>query len=126
MQKSIVIVSIAVSLLIVMTVSVSAQDEEAGPLIPAVASVIIPGAGQLLNGEVNKAILHFALDIANWTTWALLGSIPTPIPIGYLSAVAALGLRAYSGYDAYTVAKETGFSIGLSKDGIALSYHYQI
>lgn len=123
MEKCIVALLIIASLLVVMTATASAQqDEEAGPFIPAIASAILPGFGQFLNGEVNKAILHLALDVAIWTTWGLLGYLPGPVPIGYLAGVAALGLRIYSAYDAYTVATERGFFIGLTEETIILSY----
>jgi len=123
MKKTLVVLLIVGGLLVAMAAGASAQDEEAGPFIPAILSLIIPGWGQLINGEVNKAILHFALDVANWTIWSLLSSFPSPIPIGYLSGVAALGLRVYSAYDAYTVADERGFSIGLRTQNVMLAYH---
>ena len=127
MKKTIVASLIVASLLIVMTASVNAQEKNTEAWIPGIASFLIPGLGQLLNDELDKAIVHFVVDIAiiagGWYVTALL-------PYGWYgySAVglAHLAWSLYSGYDAYTVAKETGFSIGLSKDGIALSYHYQI
>jgi len=127
MKKTIVASLIVASLLVVMTISVNAQEKNAEAWIPGIASFLIPGLGQLLNDELDKAIVHFVVDIAiiagGWYVAALL-------PYGWYG-YSAVGLAhfawsLYSGYDAYTVAKETGFSIGLSKDGIALSYHYQI
>lgn len=127
MKKAIVASLIVASLLVVMTISVNAQEKNTEAWIPGIASFLIPGLGQLLNDELDKAIVHFVVDIAiiagGWYVAALL-------PYGWYgySAVglAHLAWSLYSGYDAYTVAKETGFSIGLSKDGIALSYQYQI
>jgi len=124
MKKTLVVLVVVGGLLVALGAGASAQDEEAGPFIPAILSLIIPGWGQLVNGEVNKAILHFALDIANWTIWSLLSSLPSPIPTGYLSGVAALGLRIYSAYDAYTVAEKRGFSIGLREQNVILAYHF--
>jgi len=124
MKRTLVVLVVVAGLLVALGAGASAQDAEAGPLIPAIVSFIIPGGGQLLNGEVNKAILHFALDVANWTVWALLAAMPTPIPIGYLSGVAALGLRIYSAYDAYTVAEQRGFSIGMSGQSVFLAHHF--
>jgi len=126
-KKAIVALLIVASLLVVMTISVNAQEKNTEAWIPGIASFLIPGLGQLLNDELDKAIVHFVVDITiiagGWYVAALL-------PYGWYgySAVglAHLAWSLYSGYDAYTVAKETGFSIGLSKDGIALSYQYQI
>jgi len=127
MKKTIVASLIVASLLVVMTISVNAQEKNTEAWIPGIASFLIPGLGQLLNDELDKAIVHFVVDIAiiagGWYVAALL-------PYGWYG-YSAVGLAhfawsLYSGYDAYTVAKETGFSIGLSKDGIALSYQYQI
>jgi hypothetical protein len=93
--------------------------------IPGLASFIIPGLGQLLNDQMDKAIVHFLVDVAinvggYYLTW--MG------PFGWYGApvwgLAHLGWALYSGYDAYTVAKQRGFSIGLTEDGLTLAWHF--
>lgn len=131
-KKAIVASLIVASLLVVMTISVNAQEKNTEAWIPGIASFLIPGLGQLLNDELDKAIVHFVVDIAiiaggGYLAWMAYD----PYQLFSNARFALLGLAhfawsLYSGYDAYTVAKETGFSIGLSKDGIALSYQYQI
>jgi ribulose 1,5-bisphosphate carboxylase large subunit-like protein len=123
MVKRLVAAMVVVGLLATVGVGVSAANREAW--IPAIASFAIPGLGQLLNDEIDKAIVHFGIDVV-----ILIGG-------GYLSALmpwgwygySAVGLAhlvwaVYSGYDAYTVAKEQGFSIGLTEDGLMFSYRF--
>ena len=46
-------------------------------VIPAVASALIPGLGQLLKGQISKAVLFFAV----WIAWGILAFLVTWIPI---------------------------------------------
>ncbi len=121
MKKAMVVLVIAVGVLVGTVMSVSAQDEEVGPFIPAIASFILPGFGQLLNGEINKAIVHFGIEAAIWTTAVLLSELRIPIPV---TGAALLGLRVFSAYDAYTVAERRGFSLGLTEDGLTLACRF--
>jgi len=126
-KKAMVVLVIAVGVLVGMTLSAGAQPTEAW--IPGLASFLIPGIGQFLNEEITKGIVHLivgtAIPVAGGVVVAALPSVYQSAGIAMVG-IATLAYRLYSGYDAYTVAKETGFSIGLSKDGIALSYQYQI
>jgi len=100
-----------------------AQPSEAW--IPGVASLILPGLGQFLNDEVGKAFLHLGIAVA-----IDVGAfyLVTLLPFGYLGyplvGLAHLGWALYSGYDAYTVAKDRGFTIGIvdGKPGFALAF----
>ena len=123
MKKAMVVLAIAVGMLVGTTVSAGAQPTEAW--IPGFASLLIPGLGQLLNDQVNKAILHFgvavALNVAGYYAAVFL-------PLGYYGypvwGLAHLGWALFSAYDAYTVARDRGFSIGFTDDGLTLSYRY--
>jgi len=94
--------------------------------IPGIASFCIPGFGQMLNDEMGKAVLHFGVDVALWVGGVYL--VPFLVDAGIYSfpliGLAPLVWSVYSAYDAYTVAKERGFSIGLTQEGIALSYRF--
>ena len=124
MKKAMVVLAIAVGTLVGMTASAGAQPATEA-WIPGFASLLIPGLGQFLNDEVNKAILHFgvavAINVAGYYTAVFF-------PLGYYGypiwGLAHLGWALYSAYDAYTVAKERGFTLGLSKDGITLAYQH--
>jgi len=126
-KKAMVVLVIAVGVLVGMTLSAGAQPTDAW--IPGLASFLIPGIGQFLNEEIQKGIVHLivgtTIPVAGGAVVAALPSVYRPAGIAMVG-IATLAYRLHSGYDAYTVAKETGFSIGLSKDGIALSYQYQI
>jgi TM2 domain-containing membrane protein YozV len=120
--KHLVATLIVVGVLATVGAGVRAASSEAW--IPAVASFVIPGLGQLLNDQVDKAILHFVVDVGinalgYYLTWSTLGWYSAPI-----WGLAHLGWALYSGYDAYTVAKEKGFSIGLTSDGLTFAYHF--
>jgi hypothetical protein len=52
----------------------SGGGNSTGGVVPAVASALVPGVGQLLNGEVDKAIGVFA--VAAIAGASFLGAIP--------------------------------------------------
>lgn len=125
MKRGLVVLVVLASLLVVMGTSVTAQDNDAW--IPGIASFVVPGLGQLLNDEMDKAILHFgvfvALDVGTYYLTMFL-----PLDYWYARAsligLAHLAWALYSGYDAYTVAKKTGFTIGFTEDGLTLAYRF--
>lgn len=127
MKRMITALLIGTSLLVVMTVSAGAQEGNTDAWIPGLASFLIPGLGQLLNDEIDKAILHFGVDVAiiiggGYLTWLM------PYPgygYGYsIVGLAHLAWSLYSGYDAYTVAKKSGFSLGMTEEGLTLAYRF--
>ncbi len=126
MKKRLVVCIVLVGLLAGIAMSVGAQQSH-DAWIPGLASFFIPGLGQLLNDEVDKAIIHFGVGLAipiagvfvisvlPWSLWT----------VGYSTvALATIGFRVYSGLDAYNVAKDTGFSLGMTEDGLTLSYSF--
>jgi hypothetical protein len=119
MKKRVGVVFVVLSLL-VLAFGASAQQNQAW--IPGVASLALPGLGQFLNDEVDKAFLHLgiaiALDIGAYYVAALLPFSYYTYPIVGLVHL-AWGL--YSGLDAYNVAKERGFTIGAVENGLTFS-----
>jgi hypothetical protein len=122
MKKRVGVVCVIVCLL-ALTFGASAQPNQAW--IPGVASLALPGLGQFLNGEVDKAFLHLgiaiALDIGAYYAASLLPFSYYTYPIVGLVHL-AWGL--YSGLDAYNVAKEQGFTIGVVENGLAFSVNF--
>jgi hypothetical protein len=122
MKKRVGVVFVVLSLL-VLTLGATAQPNQAW--IPGLASLVLPGLGQFLNGEVNKALLHLgvaiALDIGAYYAAALL-------PFSYyrypLVGLVHLAWGLYSGLDAYNVAKDQGFTIGVAENGFTFSYSF--
>jgi TM2 domain-containing membrane protein YozV len=102
----------------------SAEAATADAMVPGLASLLIPGLGQLLNDQVSKAILHFGVDVVIWYGGLYLVYID-PYSYRYsLLGLAHLAWSLYSGYDAYTVARERGFSLGMTQDEITLGYRF--
>jgi TM2 domain-containing membrane protein YozV len=126
MKRLIAVSILIVGLLVGMTVGANAATNR-DAWIPGIASFLIPGLGQLLNDQVDKAIIHFGIGMAIPVGGALAVSV-LPFNLwtaGYsVVALATIGFRVYSGLDAYNVAEETGFSIGLRPNGVAVSYHF--
>jgi len=117
-MRKVMILACAAVLLLVTTFGASAQNNDAW--IPGLASFVVPGLGQFINDEVDKAILHFgvalALDVGAYYLAHLL-------PISYyysysLVGLVHLGWGVYSGLDAYNVAKDQGFQLGFVENGI--------
>jgi len=115
------IVLLCVGVILMMgTVSAVAQTNDAW--IPGLASFVIPGLGQLLNDQMDRAIIHFGVSVAVWTLGIYGGMYLPPL----LIATPALGLAwsVYSGFDAYNVAKDNGFRLGLVEDDIRFSISF--
>ena len=122
MRKFMVALCVGV-ILLVATFGASAQTNDAW--IPGLASFVLPGLGQFINDEMDKAILHFgiavALDVGAYY-------VATLLPFSYytypLVGVVHLAWGLYSGLDAYDVAKTQGFTIGLVENGIGFAVSF--
>ena len=119
MRKCAMVVCLIVAMLWV-AFGAAAQMDEAW--IPGLASFVVPGLGQLLNDEMDKALIHFGVDLAIFGLGYYVGSF---LPFGYYAIPALhLGWAVFSGFDAYNVAKDTGFTIGLVENGIGFAYEF--
>lgn len=96
------------------------------PLLHGTASLILPGLGQYLNGEYDKALTHFlvlvAIDVGAW----YLGEI---LPWWYPRYYVVSGLHAlwaiYSAVDAYqTALKLEGLSLEVSPTRVSLAWNF--
>jgi len=110
-------------ILLVSTVGAVAQTNDAW--IPGLASFVLPGLGQFINDQTDKAILHLGiaivLDVGAYYVAALL-------PFSYytypLVGLVHLAWGVYSGLDAYDVAKAQGFRLGLVENGIGFAVSF--
>jgi len=128
MRKVLVVSVLMVSLLVIMATGAFAQTApRTDAWVPGLASFLIPGLGQLLNDQMDKAIIHFGVAVGISVGGSLLSStlFYSGFWYGYsITAAAYLVWSVYSGLDAYNVAKEQGFSLGMTKDGLTLSYDF--
>ncbi|MGE5186552.1 MAG: hypothetical protein ACM31C_31065 [Acidobacteriota bacterium] len=65
-------------------------------VVPAVTSLVVPGVGQLINGETDKAIGVFAVSVV--TGAAFLVGLPL---VGGIFGLVHLGTHIYAVGDAY-------------------------
>ena len=70
-------------------------------VVPAVCSAIIPGVGQLVNGETDKAIGVFAVAVISGA--GFIGAIPV---LGTVAAVVWGATWLYGVADAYVTGKK--------------------
>lgn len=70
-------------------------------IVPAAASLAVPGVGQLINGQGKKAIGVFGVALA--TGAAFLTGLPL---LGAVIGVAHLATHAYAVGDAYVMARK--------------------
>jgi len=128
MKQGFVVVVLVIGLLAVMAASSFAQTApRTDAWVPGLASFIIPGLGQLLNDQMDKAIIHFGVAVGISVGGSLISSVLFYNGFWYgYSVVAAAYLvwSAYSGLDAYNVAKDQGFTLGMTEDGLTLSYDF--
>jgi TM2 domain-containing membrane protein YozV len=80
------------------------------PAVAVALSMLMPGAGQLYNGEQGKALLHFSL-FAGAVTWVAVRDIgPTNAdikPLDWLSVIAVGTTYVWAAIDAGTSAGKT-------------------
>jgi hypothetical protein len=72
-------------------------------VVPAVCSAVIPGVGQLVNGETDKAIGVFAVAVI--AGGSFLGAIPI---LGGLAGIVYAGTWLYGVADGYVQGKRKG------------------
>lgn len=72
------------------------QGRRGSGIVPAVCSAIIPGTGQLVNGETNKAIGVFVVAVVAGA--GFLGAIPI---LGSIAALVGTATWVYGVGDAY-------------------------
>ncbi len=77
------------------------KPSKARGVVPAAASFVVPGAGQLINGQGSKALGVFGIAVA--TGAAFLTGLPL---LGGVIAVAHLATHAYAVGDAYVQARK--------------------
>jgi TM2 domain-containing membrane protein YozV len=65
-------------------------------ILAALMSLIIPGTGQIVSGEVKKGIIFLAIEIILYILFLTVS--PSIVIISFLFAI-------YAAYDAYNVAK---------------------
>ena len=90
--------------------------------IPGIGSFVIPGLGQLLNDQMDKAMIHFGVSVAVWTL-GFYGGIYLP-PLAFATPALALVWHIFSGLDAYNVAKVQGFRIGFVDNGLGFAMSF--
>ena len=90
------------------------------PVVPSIASFILPGAGQLINNQPEKALTHFIIIIGiDTATYLLAGSWYRASWTTYrLGTALHLAWSGYSAYDAYQVA--TGHRGGIFGSSLEL------
>ena len=117
MKKGIVALSVGI-LLIATTVGAMAQTNDAW--IPGLASLVLPGAGQFINGEMDKALWHLGVAVGLGVATYYVSDIL--LPFSYYRApligLVHLAWGVYSALDAYEVAEAQGFRIGFVENGI--------
>jgi len=113
-QRLIAVLLVAVMALALIPVGGAAQAQEGqeriDPLLAGLASFVVPGLGQYLNGEPGKALAHLIIAAAIPLVCDLVTyyTFPFYYPRYRLCAVIYLGWAAYSAIDAYQTAKRKG------------------
>lgn len=103
-----------------------AQSEaERSPILYGVGSFFIPGLGQLLQEEPEKAAIHFivalGIPVAGW-----LAALASPVSdlVTFATGLASLGWGVLSGIDAYRLAQQHNDNNGFSQ--LENTFAYQI
>jgi len=108
----------------ILLVGFGAMGEEPSPtpLIRGLASFVIPGLGQYLNGEYEKALTHFVVIVLVDVGTQYVGNLLPSYPDWITSALHTLW-ALYSAVDAYQTALELeGLTLKASPTGFALNF----
>ncbi len=70
----------------------------ANAILSAILSFIIPGLGQVINGEIPRGIILFVLAV-------IMGLIATFIFQSWIVYIIDFVISVYAAYDAYMIAK---------------------
>ena len=95
------------------------------PLIHGIASFVIPGLGQYLNAEYDKALVHFTVDVVLLVGGGYLAAfVPYPgFSLFFGGGLAHTLWALYSGWDAYQVAlRRQGLALHISPTGFAVTF----
>jgi hypothetical protein len=120
MKKVLVLGCVMVGVLLVSFSSLAASSDA---WIPGLASFVVPGLGQLLNDQMDKAVLHFVVGVGISALGYGIGWYILP-GAWYLTPALYFAWSIYSGYDAYTVAKKSNFTLGFVERGVGFSYTF--
>jgi len=120
MKRALLVAGILGCLMVGLVVPAFGQDSNDDAWIPGLASFLIPGLGQLLNDELDRALIHFGVDVAIYVAGFTVGAY---VPYTwYVVPAVHLAWAVYSGIDAYNVAKETKFRLGWTEQGATVAY----
>ncbi|MCR4391251.1 MAG: hypothetical protein NUV94_00375 [Candidatus Acetothermia bacterium] len=98
------------------------QEPNITPLVRGAASFVIPGLGQYLNGEYDKALTHFVVDVGLILGTSCLAYL-LPYPVFPVVGTAHTLWALYSAMDAYQTALELeGLSLNLQPGGFAVNF----
>jgi hypothetical protein len=103
-----IVVLLGIVSLVFLPVAGMAQEivHEREPLLYGFASFLLPGLGQYLNEEPDKALLHFFIAVAiPIVCYYVDYALPYSYPVYPACSLLSLGWAAYSGIDAYETAK---------------------
>lgn len=98
----------------------TAQEGPRDPLIHGLASFLVPGLGQYLNGEPDKALVHFLVAVAIPTAGYYLAVLTVNPFLAYAIPLLQLGWHVYSALDAYNVAQAYNEAHGFSSLNLGL------
>jgi hypothetical protein len=120
MKKVLVLGCVLAGMLLVSLGTLAASSDA---WIPGLASFVVPGLGQLINDQMDKAILHFVVGVGIGALGYGIGWYVLP-GAWYLTPALYFAWSLYSAYDAYTVAKENHFTLGFVERGIGFSVDF--
>lgn len=121
MGKLPVLVASVLGVLAIFPVFAAAQEAPKDPLIHGLASFLVPGLGQYLNGEPDKALVHFLVAVAIPTAGYYLAVITINPFLAYAVPLVQLSWHVFSALDAYNVAQAYNEAHGFSLLELELS-----
>lgn len=94
------------------TASYAPSSSQKNPILGLIASLIVPGVGQALNGQIKKGIILFVLMVIAWIVGAGIFIAVTVVSMGFGFCCGLVGylipvaVHLYAAYEAYSTAKK--------------------
>lgn len=117
-----ILLMLVVGVLLIAGFGALAEEPSPTPLIRGAASFVLPGLGQYLNGEYDKALTHFMVVVLVDLGSSYVAHIAPYWPWWTTGALHTLW-ALYSAVDAYQTALELeGLTLKASPTGFALNF----
>jgi len=114
-MRTLIALAVLIALAAPMAMAQDGEIQPRSPMLYGLGSFVIPGLGQMLQGEVEKGLVHLGIGVAIPVAGVLVAiASPTGGLILSLVPAASLGWAVVSAFDSYQMASDYNETQGFS------------